>query len=826
LSGKGVACGADQLVGHINRIVGRRKGFSVDGTLWRVSTGAEADLAQLGDGPWDGRALPYIPGRHLNVSSSLQFHADFDDEIDPVTYQVVRWKLWSANLEHSDTVKRVSGSPIIVYMDDFNTSILTEDGDNLVCGPSIQFFTGLSDLVIKWTLEHRSDNPGISEGDVFLQNDPYIGAPHQMDVALYTPVFWDGRLFCWLYSAGHFGDIGGMTPGSFCAGARDIFDEPSPVPPIKLSRGGVLQTDVAEMFARTSRTPEMVALQLRSQLAGLHTTAARMRRLIEGYSPETVKGTMRRMISDCSEAVGRRLSSIPDGVWRERLYLSSITPEDGDVHPIALSIRKEGEQIVCSNSGTGSQSNAVNCTYGAWRSALISAASTLLAFDQMYCPAGVLTHMKFEPTVGTLNCAAYPAAVTTVTSLIVSMNVSMQALSRMVLCGSEDVRETALASGGQSMGTWYVVAGTDRRGRFITEVAGDSLYGAIGAFAGRDGIDTGGSWWWPNSLAGEAEQWEQSIPFLYLFRRQIPDSGGAGRWRGGNGSQAAVVGHKTGDTSAQLNGADPAVNVTPGLAGGYPGHSGNDQYIGGSRIRELLAKSILPSDAAAIKQHLGPMRRISPMAVVALNPDDVLVFDYSAGAGVGDPLLRPPASVAADVNAGRISAAAGERHYGVVLDDAGAVDEPASVAAREAICAERRRGSVAVREPLLGGKVPDLLGMHPIGPGVGVIAHEDRAVWVCAQCREILAELNQNPKWGTLRWDRKLPNVDAQNYPNPGDFCNVEIVFRQYLCPGCTQSVAIEVCPVEDEPLWENELHELPHDTSADHARLSSASRM
>jgi N-methylhydantoinase B len=780
-----------------------------EATLSRVSTGPEADFGRIGEGPWDGRRLPYIPGEHLSIDASLELDEDHD-EVDPVTYQVIRWKLWSANLEHSDTIKRVSGSAIIVYMDDFNTSILTEDGDNLVCGPSIQYFTGLSDLVVKWTLEHRSENPGIAPGDVFIQSDPYIGAPHQMDVALYAPVFHEGRLFCWLYSAGHFGDLGGITPGSFCSAAPDIFSEPTPMPPVKLSRGGVLQTDIAEMFTRTSRTPEMVALQLRSQLAGLHTTTIRMQELIERYGARSVKGTMRRMISDCVEAVGQRLAQIPDGAWRERLYVNGITPDDREPHPIALTVRKRGTDIVCSNEGTGLQTAAVNCTYGAWRSALLSAASTLFAFDQMYCPAGVLAHMTFEPSPGTLNCATYPAAVTTLSSLIISVNVSMQAMSRMALSGSDEVREVANASGGQSMGTWYVVLGTDRNGRFVAEVAGDSLNGAIGAFAARDGIDTGGSWWWPNSLAGEAEEWEGAVPFLYLYRREMRDSGGAGRWRGGNGAQVAVVGHKTADTFAQLNGADPAVNVTPGLAGGYPGHSGNDRYLGSSVIREAFARSVMPVDLEALEGEIGPVQRIGPMSGVPLNPDDVLVFDYSAGAGVGDPLLRPTAAVAEDVLFGRISASAATRHYGVVLADGGAVDDTASDRARDAIRAARRERARPVSEPLPAAKVSDLEGVHMVGVGVGVMKHGDRGVWVCTECREILGDLGSNPKLGTLVSDQDPHVVDPENYPAPEDFCDVRIVMRQYLCPGCVQSVAVEVCRADDEPLWDYALDEVP----------------
>ena len=110
--------------------------MTTNGSDWRlapISTGPEADFTTIGPGPWDGRALPYIPGDHLRLSNSLSLHDDYDSGIDPVTYQVIRWKLWSINLEHSDTIKRVSGSPIIVYMDDFNTSLLTEDEMGFGC---------------------------------------------------------------------------------------------------------------------------------------------------------------------------------------------------------------------------------------------------------------------------------------------------------------------------------------------------------------------------------------------------------------------------------------------------------------------------------------------------------------------------------------------------------------------------------------------------------------------------------------------------------------------------------------------------------------------
>ena len=89
----------------------------------------------------------------------------------------------------------------------------------------MQYMSGVTDTQVKWILEYRSDNPGIREGDMFLANDPWVGAAHQMDVMLICPVFWEGELFCWITNCLHQYDIGGITPGSFCPAAESAFDE-------------------------------------------------------------------------------------------------------------------------------------------------------------------------------------------------------------------------------------------------------------------------------------------------------------------------------------------------------------------------------------------------------------------------------------------------------------------------------------------------------------------------------------------------------------------------------------------------------------------------
>jgi Hydantoinase B/oxoprolinase len=124
----------------------------------------EVDPEFLKGAAWDGRfGYSYVPppAAELRLPPEVQLRSEFDSDVDPITYQVLRNRFWSINLEHSDTIRRVSGWPVIVYLDDFDTALLTETADLLMAGPSIQWFAALGDLPIKWTMENRGENPGI-----------------------------------------------------------------------------------------------------------------------------------------------------------------------------------------------------------------------------------------------------------------------------------------------------------------------------------------------------------------------------------------------------------------------------------------------------------------------------------------------------------------------------------------------------------------------------------------------------------------------------------------------------------------------------------------
>jgi N-methylhydantoinase B len=195
---------------------------------------------------WDGVRDAYVPSPDFGsrIADTVRLHVDAAEDLDHVTYEVIRHNLWMVNLEHGETMTRLSGSPSANIAQDFNPVILLEDGEELFFGPYIQHAAAACGSAVKWVLENRGENPGIADGDVFIENDPWIGCNHQIDVGIVAPVFHGEELFCWVASTLHVYDLGGSTPGSFCPDALDAFSEPAPIPPTKIVEAGVLRRDL------------------------------------------------------------------------------------------------------------------------------------------------------------------------------------------------------------------------------------------------------------------------------------------------------------------------------------------------------------------------------------------------------------------------------------------------------------------------------------------------------------------------------------------------------------------------------------------------------
>jgi N-methylhydantoinase B len=712
------------------------------------------------------------------------------DALDPLTYEVVRHRLWSVTDEMGEALKRMSGSPIVTDANDFDFAISDELGQEVQVGLYNTMLVGAVDLAIYWTLRHRAVNPGIAEGDMFLCNDPWVGGGlHQNDVIVYQPVFHGGELFAWTSAIAHQPDLGGVGLGSFSPAAQDVFSESLPTPPVKVVRGGRLQRDVADLWVRRSRVPMLIGLDLRAKIGANNVGAERLHALIDQYGADTVKAVMKRMMADAESRLRAKLASLPDGSWSATGYQDQSHEGDRNLHKITVKTTKSGDHLTFDFTGTDPQAGVINCTYAGMRGGVMLALLPILAGDIPWSAGGLMRCFDLVTEEGTLNNATFPAAVSRgpigpawLTGSLVAECLA-QMLDRDLELG-RNVQATCC-------GTWdtAVIAGLDERGEQPTpflSIIMEPMAGGYGARPHADGIDTGGLFCIPMGRVPDVEMTEFLYPVLTLWRREVPDSGGPGRHRGGLGASIAITPHGTSvPMGLVLASAGKAVAQNAGLCGGHPGNSGLDVVARRSRVAELLASGRMPAELDEVSDELEPGQNY---ASSYLAPGEVFAMTWQGGGGYGDPLTRDPEAVAHDLRERKITAGAAVGVYGVVVAD-GAVDAAATAAERDRLRSARKARSRTLGEPR--GTV-DVSGARRIDdnlvelPGGGGVA--------CGHCGQGLGEVEQ---LGVALYEGPPTDAGPQILATAADYVDAPVVFRQYCCPSCWTAIYSAVVPAD-----------------------------
>ena len=711
------------------------------------------------------------------------------DGLDPLTYEVVRHRLWSVTDEMGEALKRMSGSPIVTDANDFDFAISDELGQEVQVGLYNTMLVGAVDLAIYWTLRHRAVNPGIAEGDMFLCNDPWVGGGlHQNDVIVYQPVFHDGELFAWTSAIAHQPDLGGVGLGSFSPAAQDVFSESLPTPPVKVVRGGQLQRDVADLWVRRSRVPMLIGLDLRAKIGANNVGAERLHALIDQYGADTVKAVMKRMMSDAESRLRAKLTSLPDGSWSATGYQDQSHEGDRNLHKITVKTTKSGDHLTFDFTGTDPQAGVINCTYAGMRGGVMLALLPILAGDIPWSAGGLMRCFDLVTEEGTLNNATFPAAVSRgpigpawLTGSLVAECLA-QMLDRDLELG-RNVQATCC-------GTWdtAVIAGLDERGEqpapFLSIIM-EPMAGGYGARPHADGIDTGGLFCIPMGRVPDVEMTEFLYPVLTLWRREVPDSGGPGRHRGGLGASIAITPHGTSvPMGLVLASAGKAVAQNAGLCGGHPGNSGLDVVARRSRVAELLASGHMPAELDEVSDELEPGQNY---ASSYLAPGEVFAMTWQGGGGYGDPLTRDPEAVAHDLRERKVTEGAAVGVYGVVVTD-GAVDAAATAVERDRLRSARKARSRPLGEPR--GSV-DVSGARRIDDNLVELSGGEVA---CGHCGQGLGEVE---RLGVALYEGPPTDAGPQILADAADYVDAPVVFRQYCCPSCWTAIYSAVVPAD-----------------------------
>ncbi len=603
--------------------------------------------------------------------------------MDPITFEIIRHRLYRVVEEAVITLKHVSGSAITNEGHDLMVSLYRADGSLLMGG--VGFLHHLTSAAEACKHIIRTFKGNIHDGDVFLLNDPYTAALHTSDIYLIHPIHHKKKLVAWSACFVHVYDIGAMNPGGFSPESRDIYTEGFSSPGIKLVENGAVRKDVMALLLNMVRSPEMVALDISSMIACGNVARERMLALIDKYGFRTVDQACRTLIDQSETLLRARLKELPDGRWEARQFLDV----QGEVYRVTLAMTKKKDTLTFDFTGSSPQSPyGVNCSYWAGWGALFAPLFPLLCYDITW-NEGMIRPITMIAPEGTIVNAKRPAPVSiaTVGAIQSVNNVACTCIAKMLSASAKYKDEATAVWHGSHVAIFLF--GKNQKGGESIGIMTETFGGAGGARAFADGIDLGGEIPNPISRMANVETVEANFPIRYLFRRRTQDSGGPGRFRGGAGGEYAIVPHDAPDGGIHfvVSGKGIQYPMSEGLGGGYPASPCSYQWVHNNEADQ--ARNVDAKFAQSLGEMPGRKEPIS-WGVFPLMGEDSLYVRWNGGGGYGDPLARDPAAVLADVQTRVVSCEIAARVYGVVLSaDGRAVDEPATRASRETLRAAR-----------------------------------------------------------------------------------------------------------------------------------------
>jgi N-methylhydantoinase B len=607
--------------------------------------------------------------------------------LDPITFEVLRHKLDEIISEAYYTMGRVSGSPVVYEVGDHQEAICTPTGDAAVFGAGVLHWVCSIGAGVRHIVDRYAENPGFEVDDQFMLNDPYIAAVHGPDLQLLAPVIYEGEIIAWAGASSHQTDMGGIDPGSMCVSSTDTFQEGFLTPGLKIVERGVIRRDVEDTLRNLIRTPDLGLLDVRAKIAANNVVKARLLEMVDRYGVETVKTLFSQLIEYSEQRIRARLRSIPDGRWTSE---NSVEGIQEDYVRVQVELTKTDDTVTFDFTGSSPQvRSSLNMGPIGTRSSALNPYIAMLCHDIPW-NEGLFKAAEFVMPAGTVinphRPAALSASVPTGANLLV-LTTCQNALSKMLL-GSEDpqLRQESCGNSGAGHNT-FVVAGLNGDGEFFATLILDAIAGGGGGFPDRDGADSAQNHWSVKTLIGNVETVELLYPVLYLWRREVQDSGGLGKFRGGLGVMEALMPWGTPEVVNINHGSGYDVRPCLGYSGGYPApHTPAGVIRGADVAQRLFAQGVVPRTLNDLGGH---EERIVPKSVTPVMAADVL-YGYvgSGGGGFGDPLERDPARVAADTVVGAISEDAALSAYGVVLSRDGLevrIDAEATTRTREAI---------------------------------------------------------------------------------------------------------------------------------------------
>ena len=567
--------------------------------------------------------------------------------VDPITLEVVQNGLLTITREMDFLIARTARSVLWQESGDYSTAILAPDGDMVAQGPNgIPVHLG----TMPQSVQHALAKVGVATlepGDVIWNNDPYSGSNHVPDVLLVKPIFHEGVVVAISAVRGHWLDIGGSTPGSYSTTNRDIYGEGFRLPPTKLFRRGVLNEDLFNAILANVRMAEERRADFQAQMAGLNLGERRVLALCEKYGRTTFSRCLEQILRRSEALVRLEIRKMPNGVYHASDVLDGDEIDRKQINVrVAVTIRDEDLEIDFAGSDPQA-TGGINASYAVTCSATYYAIKTLTSPD-IPANSGSYRPIKVVAPEGSVVNPVFPAAVvqgnheTGSRVVDVLYRAFAQAIPDKVIAGVTG-SASAIVIGGETLES------NERKRRYLLIQPIDGGRGACNGGDGINAIRCGVI----NAKNQPIEVMESRSPVFVDRWELAPDSGGAGKYRGG----CAVTMEfriKSG-TAIVTTLSDRGTTGPYGLFGGHEGRKCGLSLSRNGAVTSLFSKS-----------------------TVVMQAGDVFRFEAAGGGGMGDPLLRDAQAVIEDVNNGYVSPAGAKSLYGLEIDPKTLAAVPAS----------------------------------------------------------------------------------------------------------------------------------------------------
>jgi N-methylhydantoinase B len=578
------------------------------------------------------------------------------EELDPITLSVLGGAFKAIATQMAQVLYRMSYSSIIRESEDLGCGIFFPDGAELCESDTTPMHVGSIPGYLEGILSVVGED--IHEGDVFLHNDPYLGASHTPDLCVAIPIFHAGRLCAWSCANGHLADLGGMSPG-LMVHPVDVWAEGHHYTALRIESRGVRNDELWRHIWANTRTPTLNSGDTEALIAASRLGRGRFLELIDKYGYDTVFAAGEYWLDYSERKIRAEISQAPDGVYRAPTqWLDDDGEHIGQPLRVEVAIEIAGDQLTVDLSGSNQQvPTGYNCPFSGSTQVIVFSMVRSILLDEVSTDtvipqnSGIFRAIEVVAPLGSIFNPEFPAACTArinqVAKMADSMNLALaEVFPERVCAGSAGhtffVSYSGLVEGGHEYWVYIEVNETSYGGR-----------------PDKDGLDAVDCLM-ANTRNNPIEELELRNPMRCL-QYELRPGPGAGRWRGGMG----VIRTWQCLTDTLFSGeGDGSSGVSPprGVFGGLDGVPGEIVVNPGTDSeRRIPAKST--------NHHL--------------KAGEVISLRTANSAGYGDPRERDPARVLRDVLDEVITAAEAREVYGVVVDlEQEAVDQAATAELR------------------------------------------------------------------------------------------------------------------------------------------------